>query len=59
MAIFSDSGTEAGDDDLDPGQRGLLDLAEDLAGELDSVSMPPPPPTPGAGPERPLVHLLT
>ena len=54
----SDSATETEDNAL--GSNGLLDLAHDLTQELDDAAMPPPPPSPhAAGPQRPLVNVLT
>ena len=55
---ISDSGTEAEENAL--GSNGLLDLTHDLSQELDDAAMPPPPPSPHtAGPQRPLVNVLT
>ena len=57
-AVFSDSGTDVAENsDV---ENNLLDLTEVMVGEFDSATMPPPPTPPaGAGPERPLVRLLT
>ena len=57
-ADISDSGTDLAENS--EVENDLLDLTEMMVGEFDKATMPPPPTPPaGAGPERPLVRLLT